>query len=134
MYGFTKVNWTDHKFAAFVKKHDLFHTSGTNLVEWKRQGCHPLVHAVVIYDNSETTRDIWVNDTFLNGHGLCGYLCFYGGEQHEVYAETQLAAHDKALEHFKEKYKRRKIKSWDVSAVIVENADGTLYAHSTASF
>jgi len=130
MYGFTKVDWTDRRLASFIKKHDLFHVSANGITHWKKQGCMDLVHIVVLYDNEKTTRDIWVNDTFIN-QGCCGYICFYKSERYEVYAETQLAARDEALVYFQKKNPRRKIKPWEVSATIAEKANGEPYIHST---
>jgi hypothetical protein len=61
MFGFTKVEWTDHELAAFVKKHDLFHTSANGMTNWKRRGAMDYTHVVVIYDNAQVTRKIYVN-------------------------------------------------------------------------
>lgn len=58
MYGFTKVDWTDHEFAAFVQKHDLNSFSPGPAVKWTRQGAYPLVHATVIFDNAAMSRNI----------------------------------------------------------------------------
>lgn len=61
MFGFIEVTMTDHELAAFVKKHDLFHTSANGATNWKKRGAMDYTHAVVIYDNSELTRRIYVN-------------------------------------------------------------------------
>ena len=49
-----------------------------------------------------------------------GYIAFYKGKRTEVYAETSLAAQEKAAKEFKAR------KSYDVTVVLAErNTDGT---------
>ena len=49
-----------------------------------------------------------------------GYICFYRGERHEVYADTTLAAQEQARQHFQKKYPRRKVKGWDINTGLAE--------------
>lgn len=73
MFGFTKVEWTDHELAAFVKKHDLFHEQHPGFTNWKKRGAMHYTHAVVTYDNScppdGKWREIWINDEVLAKEG-----------------------------------------------------------------
>lgn len=49
-----------------------------------------------------------------------GYICFYRGERHEVYAFTPLAAQESARQHFQKKYPRRKVKGYDINVNLAE--------------
>lgn len=55
-----------------------------------------------------------------------GYICFYRGRRTEVYAESQLAARDKAVAYFRAK------KPHEVTAMLAEK-DGKPVVHSTSS-
>lgn len=56
-----------------------------------------------------------------------GYKAFYRGKSIEVYAATSLEAQTKAAAIFKAR------KSYEVTVVICERADGSQVTHSTAS-
>ena len=49
-----------------------------------------------------------------------GYICFYRGERHEVYADTPLQAQEAVREVVQKKYPRRKVKGWDISVTLAE--------------
>jgi hypothetical protein len=59
-----------------------------------------------------------------------GYICFCDrdSEQFEVYAEDRAQARVKALEYFRKKHQRRKIKDYEVSKHLAEKA-GTPVVH-----
>lgn len=57
-----------------------------------------------------------------------GYKAFYRNKEIEVYAESSYQAQLKAAQIFKAK------KSYEVSVVFCERADGSTVIHSTASF
>jgi hypothetical protein len=57
-----------------------------------------------------------------------GYMAFYKGRTAEVYATTSYEAQQAAAKIFKAK------KSYEVSVVICERADGSVVTHSTAAF
>lgn len=60
---------------------------------------------------------------------MYGFKCFYDRKTFDVYADSQLAARDKAVAHFKV----RPNKVHMVSVVLCEK-DGQTVTHSTASF
>lgn len=53
-----------------------------------------------------------------------GYICFYRGKKLEVHAETSYAAQEQAALKFKAK------KSWEVTVVLAERADGSEVTHT----
>lgn len=55
-----------------------------------------------------------------------GYKAFYKGKELEVYADSSYQAQLKAAQLFKAK------KSYDVSVILCERADGSVVTHSTA--
>lgn len=55
------------------------------------------------------------------------YVAFYRGKQTEVKAETSLAAQKLAAAEFKAK------KSWEVTVVLAQKADGTQVIHTITS-
>ena len=58
------------------------------------------------------------------------YYCHYkGGTPLEVHAETSYAAQLKALDILQKKYKRTKVKGYDIAVVLVE-VDGTPVTHT----
>lgn len=57
-----------------------------------------------------------------------GYKAFYKGREIEVHADTSYKAQQAAAAIFKAR------KSYDVSVVICERADGTTVTHSTAAY
>lgn len=59
-----------------------------------------------------------------------GYVCFYAGKRIALYAKSQYDAVLRAREHFKP----RKSQQHMVSAVLVENRDGTPHVQSTGQF
>ena len=59
-----------------------------------------------------------------------GYICFWGSERFEVYAETLLQATDKAVAAA-QATTRRKVKPYDVTAVLAE-LNGEQVTHSGA--
>lgn len=54
-----------------------------------------------------------------------GYICFYRGKRHEVYADTTLEARDKANQHFKAK------RPHEITTVLCEK-DGLEVVHNGA--
>lgn len=56
-----------------------------------------------------------------------GYIAFWNGKRVEVYADTLLAAKEKAAEEF-QKTTRRKVKYADVNVALAE-IDGKPYTH-----
>ena len=54
-----------------------------------------------------------------------GYIAFYNGKQHELYADTLLEAKDKAIQHFKPP----KSKKHMVSVMLAEK-DGQQVTHT----
>lgn len=66
MFGFTKVSWTEEQFRTFCEKRELYFSPTTpSKGEWLRQGCHPFVHAKVVYDYTACALDYWINDEIL---------------------------------------------------------------------
>lgn len=59
-----------------------------------------------------------------------GYICFWNGEEAEVYADTSYDAQQDALTLF-QKNTRKKVKSYDIHVVLAEKDDQTV-THSTA--
>lgn len=59
-----------------------------------------------------------------------GYVCFWGSERLEVYAETLLEAKDKAVAEAQAKT-RKKVKPHDVTALLAE-MNGEPVIHSGA--
>jgi len=57
-----------------------------------------------------------------------GYKAFYKGRTLDVYADTALAARDKAAQQFKAR------KAYDVTVVLCERADGSTVSHSAGEF
>ncbi|EWS66623.1 hypothetical protein Y695_00031 [Hydrogenophaga sp. T4] len=45
-----------------------------------------------------------------------GYVAFYKGKRHELYADTSLAARDAAAKYFKAK------KAWEVTVMLAEKS------------
>lgn len=56
------------------------------------------------------------------------YKAFYRGKQTEVSAKTSLQAQLRAADHFKAK------KSYEVTVVLCERADGSTVIHSAGEF
>lgn len=59
-----------------------------------------------------------------------GYVCFWGSQRFEVYADSSYAAQCKAVELAQAKT-RKKVKSYDVSVMLAEK-HGSPVTHSTA--
>lgn len=58
--GFHEKPMSDHEFAEFVKRHDLTHRQHLIGAVWMDRQQNSF--AVVIYDNSECTRKIFLKD------------------------------------------------------------------------
>ena len=58
MFGFTKVEKTDHEFAAMVR--GMTYANNGNSVTWTDSNKQPF--AVVFFDNTQLTRDIWIKE------------------------------------------------------------------------
>jgi hypothetical protein len=59
MFGFGKVNLTDHQFAHYVKGLDYKH-NGKSTSWINKEG---VTMALVFYDNARLTRDIWIKES-----------------------------------------------------------------------
>lgn len=59
------------------------------------------------------------------------YACLYGGNQIDVEADTSYQAQLKGHEHFQNMLKRKKIKSYEVSVILIEK-DGKDVIHNGA--
>lgn len=57
-----------------------------------------------------------------------GYIAYYRNKQIEIWAPTSYAAQEKAAKQFKAR------KSYEVTVVLCERADGSQVTHSTAEF
>ena len=57
-----------------------------------------------------------------------GYVCFWNRKQIDVYAETPYEAQQKAVKIFQKVAGRKKIKTWDIAAVLAE-LDGKPVTH-----
>lgn len=64
--------------------------------------------------------------------GDLGYVCFYNGERIEVYAQGTYNAQELARQHFQNqpKYRRRRVKGYDVTVVLAEDRDGKEVVHT----
>ena len=58
-----------------------------------------------------------------------GYLAFYNGQEHEVWADTAWDAQVQAVKHYQTVYPRRKIKDYQVNVVLCV-LNGEQYTHS----
>lgn len=61
--------------------------------------------------------------------GDCGYVVFGGRQRIEVYANSRLAARQRAAQHLKIK----PAKEYTLEVVLAEKADGTVYEHTATS-
>jgi len=61
----------------------------------------------------------------MQGHN--GYICFYRGKRHEVWANTSFQAHSIAVQFYKAR------KPHEVHVHLAQRSDGTEVTHSTAS-
>lgn len=57
-----------------------------------------------------------------------GYICYYGDHTCEVHADTLINARDKAIGIFQKANPRRRIKSFEVSVMLVSKGD-EIYIH-----
>jgi len=62
MKGFTLTKWTDHEFAAYLRRsHAIDHYGAVGkAVMWRRPD--DTCVAVAIYDNAKSNRRIWIPD------------------------------------------------------------------------
>jgi hypothetical protein len=58
-----------------------------------------------------------------------GYIAHYGNQTAEVYADTSLAARDKAIALFQKSNPRRRIKPFEVSVLLAQK-DGEPVIHT----
>ena len=71
MHGFNKKEMTDHEFAAFVREMELSYFDNGNATNWKTKFGE--IVAVVVFDNAEMKREIWVKGPKLEIHVAYSY-------------------------------------------------------------